>query len=149
MGKLKRTVSAVMAVMIALNIFAGLAAAATVVEPPDVSNTKSGARSITCANYGYAVDYQADISPSTDVDWYTCNVNSGEKIAQFMLTTDYLNNMAMYAEDSDGHFVERVSYMYGGAGTGIVQHPAVYSKIKNDAGNTYSGYRFYIQRNVP
>ncbi len=149
MVKSKRTGSAVMAVMITLNIFIGLAAASAdvIVEPPDVSNYKSGAYTIICPDYGISLVYQADTSPGSDADWFKCSVNSGDEIDQFIEANAYTSGTAGYAEDQYGNFVERVSYRYGNAGTGIVSNPPVYFKFVNDYGNTYYGYQFFIARN--
>lgn len=151
MGKLKRTVSAVMAMMIALNIFAGLAAATTITEPPDVSNTKSGAYTIYCPNYAASDAYQADIYTGSDADWFKCSVNSGDKVAQFVEVGAYNSYVAMYAEDSSNpvKFVERMSLRYGNNGTGIVSTSPVYFKVVNDYQNIYYGYQHFIGRNWP
>lgn len=159
MGKSKRIGSAVMAVMLTLNIFVGLAAASAdvIVEPPDVSNYKSGAYTITCPNYGISLVYQADTYPAGDADWFKCSVNSGDKIGQFIEAWAYTNYTAGYAYEAPGDpgtLVERVSYRYGNwpsQGTpAIVYNPPLYSKIVNDYSNRiYYGYQIFLARNWP
>lgn len=152
MEKSKRIGSAVIATMIVLNIFVGLAAAATVVEPPDVSGSKSSAYTIYCPNYAASNAYQADIYTGSDVDWFKCSVNSGDIIQQF-LDSAYYSNVSLNAEDQNGNFIERLSNRYGDAppqGTfNPVWYPPVYTKAKNDDVKVYYGYQFFIGRNWP
>lgn len=149
MGKLKRTVSTVMAVMIALNVFAGLAAATPDVyaEPPDISNDKPG-YSITCPNYGISLVYQADTYPSNDADWFTCSVNAGDKIGQFIEDAAFNNGTAGYAYDANNKLVEYWS-KYGSSGDNIVSASPIYSKIVNEVPKVYYGYQIFLARNWP
>lgn len=150
MVKSKKIGSAVMAVMIALNIFAGLAAATPDVyaEPPDVSDSKPIAYTINCPNYGISLVYGADISSNSDEDRFKCSVNSGDKIGQFIESGAYTSGISGYADDQNGNFVELLKY---GAndGNGIVPNPPVYSKIYNSKRVPYYGYEFFLARNWP
>lgn len=148
MGKLTRAGSAAMVIMVTFNIFIGLAAAA-IVEPPDVSNSKSGAYTISCPNYAISEIYQGDISSGTDVDWYKCSVNSGDKVVPDIDANAYYNYVAIYEEDSSGNLVGRLSLKYGDVGSWFVPTPPVYFKILNENAQTYYGYQFLIARNLP
>lgn len=144
MGKIKRIKSAVLVLMVVFSIFTGLVAA----ESPDVSNTKSNAKTISCPDYSTSVTVQGDISPGSDVDWYKCSVNSGDTVNQFLTGGAYNNYVGMYAEDQNGNFVEQLSKRYGNIVDVPVNTPPAYFKVKNDYGNTYNGYGFFIARNM-
>lgn len=150
MRKSKRIGSAVIATMMFLNIFVGLAAASAdvIVEPPDVSNYKPGAYTITCPNYGISLVYQADTYDQYDADWFKCSVNAGDKIGQFIEAAAFNNGTAGYAYSESGKLVEYWS-KYGSSGDGIVDVPPVYPKLVNDVPKIYYGYQFFIARNWP
>ncbi len=155
MGRSKRIGSAVIATMMLLNIFVGLAAASAdvILELPEISNDlKSQAYTITCPNYGISLVYQADTYPSGDADWFKCSVNSGDKIGQFIEAWAYTNGTAGYAYNAPGDpgtLVERHSYIKGDAGNGTVYNPPVYSKIVNDVPKVYRGWQIFLARNWP
>ncbi len=153
MEKSKRIGSAVVAVMVVLNIFVVLAAATPDVyaEPPDVSGSKSSAYTITCPNYDISLVYGASISPSGDADWYKCSVNSGDKVSQFIESGAYTSGISGYEYDQPGDpgtLRERLKYQ-DNYGDGIIPTPPVYSKIVKSNGGTYSGYEFFLGRNWP
>lgn len=137
----KRIKSAILVLVLIFSIFTVPAAA----ESPDVSDTKQNAKTIYCP-YGQSAIFEGDISPGSDVDWYTCNANSGDDVYQFLLSDAYQNYVAMYAEDQNGVFVERLSKKEGNDGGDPVETPPVYFKVINDYGNTYYGYQFFIVR---
>lgn len=137
----KRIKSAILVLLLIFSIFTVPAAA----ESPDVSDTKANAKTIYCP-YGQSAIFVGDISPGSDVDWYTCSANSGDEVNQFLLNDAYQNYVAMYAEDQNGNFVEQLSKRYGNIPDVPVNTPPVYFKVKNDYGNTYYGYQFFIAR---
>lgn len=150
MGKLKRVGSAVVVVMVALNIFVGLAAADPDVyaEPPDVSDSKLSAYTINCPNYDISLVYGADISDDYDEDRFKCSVNSGDEIGQFIESGAYTSGISGYADDQSGNFVELLKYN-ANDGDGIVHNPPVYSKLYNSNRVPYYGYEFFLARNWP
>ncbi|KCZ71028.1 hypothetical protein ANME2D_03058 [Candidatus Methanoperedens nitroreducens] len=148
MGRLKRTVSAVMTVLIALNIFTGLAAATPDVyaEPPDVSDSKASAYTINCPNYDISLFIGGDISSGTDKDRYKCSVNSGDRVNTWIESGAFVSGISSYEDDEDDLFLERNengNYYFNSN----VQSPPVYSLIYKSNGGTYSGYEFFLARN--
>lgn len=150
MEKSKRIGSAVVAVMVVLNIFVGLAAATPDVyaEPPDVSDSKDSAYTINCPNYDISLVYGADISSDYDEDRFKCSVNSGDKIGQFIESGAYVSGISGYADDENEIFVELLQYN-ANDGDGIVYNPPVYSKLYNSNRVPYYGYEFFLARNWP
>lgn len=148
MVKSKKIVSAVMAVMIALNIFTGLAAATPDVyaEPPDVSDQKGSAYTVNCPNYDISLFIGGDISSGTDKDRYKCSVNSGDRVNTWIDGGAFTSGVSSYEDDYGGLFLERNengNYSFNSN----VQSPPVYTLIYKSNGGTYSGYEFFFARN--
>lgn len=148
MVKSKKIVSATMIVLIALNLFTGLAVATPDVyaEPPDVSANKNSAYTINCPNYDISLFIGGDISSGSDQDRYKCSVNSGDEVNTWIESQAFNIGVSSYEDDNGGLFLER-NALNNYEFNSNVQSPPVYSLIYNTNSAAYYGYEIFLARN--
>lgn len=147
MVKSKKIVSAIMTVLIALNLFTGLAVATPDVyaEPPDVSPNRPG-YTINCPNYDISLFIGGDISPGDDKDQYKCSVNSGDTVNTWIEGGAFTSGVSSYEDDENYKFLERNEYKNYFFNSNV-ESPPVYSRIYNSKNTAYYGYEFFLARN--
>jgi hypothetical protein len=137
--------------MLFISIFVSMASATTVLETgtDQISNTKtSNLYDIPVSDKSMSSVYEACIAPTYDKDWFTSSdVQDDDKVVQFLVSSAYNDGVAMYAEDDDENFVERLSDRYNDAGDGIVDNAPYYTKIVHDYNYLYGEYQFFLSRN--
>lgn len=131
-----------------LGIFAGVAAATSYIEPPDLMNYKSTSNAAINVPYGTSTTYSCTIgSTSSDVDWCKFTNRVGDHQQLFIDADAYLNYIAGYMISPQNQQLARVSYRYGNSGPGIAVATTTYLDFLNENSRT-GRYYFYLTRST-